>query len=200
MRDPSGANPATDLPYPVGAATRPAGQRTGGPACEHRPFLDITLSPSSLWVAQRPRKRRATSLQTARSAIVSSPSRLTVRDVVRFATAAGFVGIGVTHFVSPEPFVQMMPSALPAPLALVYVSGAAEICGGIGLLIPGVRRAAAWGLLLLLVAVFPANINMAVNEIYLDPMAREPWILWARLPFQFVFAAVVYWVGLATDA
>ena len=100
------------------------------------------------------------------------------------------------HFVSPEPFLRMMPAALPWHLGLVYVSGAAEILGGIGLLIPKTRRAAAWGLLLLLVAVFPANINMAVNEIYLDGMPHEPWILWARLPLQLVGAAVIYWVGI----
>lgn len=90
-----------------------------------------------------------------------------------------------------------MPKALPWHLGLVYVSGIAEILGGIGLLIPKTRRAAALGLLLLLVAVFPANINMAVNEIYVDGMPREPWLLWARLPMQLVGAAVVYWVGLS---
>jgi len=89
-----------------------------------------------------------------------------------------------------------MPEALPWHLALVYVSGAAEILGGIGLLVPKTRRAAAWGLLLLLLAVFPANINMAVNEIYVGGMPHEPWLLWARLPMQLVGAAVVYRVGL----
>lgn len=120
-----------------------------------------------------------------------------MRIVLRALVGLGFIGIGVIHFVSPEPFLKMMPGVLPWHLGLVYLSGAAEILGGVGLLVPKTRRVATWGLLLLLLAVFPANINMAVNEIYLEGMPREPWLLWVRLPFQLVFAAVVYWVGLA---
>lgn len=120
-----------------------------------------------------------------------------MRIVLRALVGLGFIGIGVIHFVSPEPFLKMMPGVLPWHLGLVYLSGAAEILGGVGLLVPKTRRVAIWGLLLLLLAVFPANINMAVNEIYLEGMPREPWLLWVRLPFQLVFAAVVYWVGLA---
>ena len=122
------------------------------------------------------------------------------KQIVRILVAVAFAAVGVTHFTNPQPFVQIMPSALPWHLALVYVSGFFEIMGGAGLLIPGVRRYAAWGLLVLLVAVFPANINMAVNEIYLGDMPREAWILWARLPLQVVFAAVVWWVGLTESA
>ncbi|QED25781.1 hypothetical protein FRD01_00580 [Microvenator marinus] len=120
-----------------------------------------------------------------------------MRIVLRALVGLGFIGIGVIHFVSPEPFLKMMPGVLPWHLGLVYLSGAAEILGGVGLLVPKTRRVATWGLLLLLLAVFPANINMAVNEIYLEGMPREPWLLWVRLPFQLVFAAVVYWVGFA---
>ncbi len=120
-----------------------------------------------------------------------------MRRVLRALVGLGFIGIGVIHFVSPEPFLKMMPGVLPWHLGLVYLSGAAEILGGVGLLVPKTRRVATWGLLLLLLAVFPANINMAVNEIYLEGMLREPWLLWVRLPFQLVFAAMVYWVGLA---
>ncbi len=123
-----------------------------------------------------------------------------LRAAVRALTALGFVAIGVGHFVDPEPFVAIVPPSLPAPLALVYISGAAELLGGIGLLVRPLRRFAAWGLLALLLAVFPANIHMAVNEIYLAGMPQEPWLLWARLPFQLVFAAVVYWVGLRDAA
>lgn len=121
-----------------------------------------------------------------------------IRRVLRVLVGIGFIGIGLIHFVTPEPFVKIMPSVLPWHLSLVYLSGAFEILGGVGLLIPKTRRVATWGLLLLLLAVFPANINMAVNEIYLEGMPREPWLLWVRLPFQLVFAAMVYWVGLVT--
>lgn len=116
--------------------------------------------------------------------------------IARWLVALGFVGIGIAHFATPDPFVKIVPDALPSPLALVYISGAAEILGGVGLLVARTRRIAAWGLLLLLLAVFPANINMAVNEIYLEGMPREPWLLWARLPLQLVLAAAVWWVGL----
>ena len=121
-----------------------------------------------------------------------------IRRVLRVLVGIGFIGIGLIHFVTPEPFLKIMPSVLPWHLSLVYLSGAFEILGGVGLLIPKTRRVATWGLLLLLLAVFPANINMAVNEIYLEGMPREPWLLWVRLPFQLVFAAMVYWVGLVT--
>ena len=119
------------------------------------------------------------------------------RIFLRVVVAVAFVGIGISHFVTPEPFVRIMPAVLPFPLALVYISGAAEIAGGAGLLLASSRRVAAWSLMVLLVAVFPANINMAVNEIYFDAMPHQPWLLWARLPMQLVIMAVVYWVGIS---
>jgi uncharacterized membrane protein len=88
-----------------------------------------------------------------------------------------------------------MPTYLPWHLELVYLSGVFEVAGGIGILIPRLRKTAAWGLIALLVAVYPANIHMLVNEIYLEGMAHDKWILWARMPFQFVFAALVSWTG-----
>ena len=75
------------------------------------------------------------------------------------------------------------------------VAGAAEIAGGTGLLVRRFRRAAAWGLLALLVAVFPANLQVALHG--WPGVEIAPWILWARLPMQFVFMAAVWWVGLA---
>ena len=118
-----------------------------------------------------------------------------VKTGVRYVTGLFFVYVGVLHFVTPAVFVGIVPPYLPEPLALVYISGVFEILGGIGLLIPRVRRLAAWGLLALLVAVYPANIHMLVNDVYLEDMPRERWILWARMPFQFVFAIAVSWTG-----
>lgn len=120
-----------------------------------------------------------------------------IRPALRWLIALSFVGVGVTHFTAPDPFLRIIPASLPFPLALVYISGAAEILGGLGLLLPTTRRWAAWGLLLLLIAVYPANINMLVNDIYLDGMPHERWLLWARMPLQLVFALGVYEVGLA---
>ncbi|MCA2979274.1 MAG: DoxX family membrane protein, partial [Myxococcaceae bacterium] len=71
---------------------------------------------------------------------------------------------GVMHFVTPGPFERIVPRPLPAPRALVFVSGAFEVLGGVGLLLPFSQRVAAWGLVALLIAVFPANVNMALND------------------------------------
>ena len=117
------------------------------------------------------------------------------RVALRWVTALGFTAIGISHFTNPEPFLAIMPPALPWPLALVYISGFFEVAGGGGLLLAPTRRAAAWGLLALLVAVYPANIHMLVNEVYLPDMPRERWLLWLRMPMQFVMAAMVAYAG-----
>ena len=97
------------------------------------------------------------------------------------------------HFVRPRPFEAIVPPALPAPRALVYASGAAEVAGGIGLLVPRLRRAAGLGLVALLLAVFPANVWMAREA---GRFRRVPaWALWARLPLQFVLIGWVRWAG-----
>jgi len=98
--------------------------------------------------------------------------------------------VGVSHFANPGPFVRIVPSALPAPLVLVYLSGAAEVGLGLLLLWGRTQRLAAYGLIALFVAVFPANINMAINGIQLDPASPMPaWAAWARLPLQAVLIA-----------
>ena len=89
-------------------------------------------------------------------------------------------------FSHPAPYVQIVPPFVPAPLAMVYLSGAAEIAGGVGLLFPPFRRAAAVGLVTLLIAVLPANIYMAVENIQVTSMPVPVWLLWARLPVQLV--------------
>ena len=118
-----------------------------------------------------------------------------LKPAVRLLIGAFFIGVGVLHFVDPAPFVRIMPAWLPAHLELVWVSGVFEILGGLGLIVAQTRRFAAWGLIALLIAVFPANLNMAVNEIYLEGMPHEPWLLWARLPMQLVFMLAVTWAG-----
>lgn len=115
-----------------------------------------------------------------------------MRTALRWLLAIVMVAAGANHFLSPASYVAMMPAALPWHLALVYASGVAEIAGGLGLLVPRTRRAAAWGLIALLVAVFPANVNMAVNELPLGTTTVPAWALWARLPLQLVFIAWAY--------
>ena len=108
--------------------------------------------------------------------------------------AIAMIGVGTLHFVQPKPFIRIVPKSLPAPKALVYISGFFEVLGGVGLLIPTTRVAAAWGLIALYVAVFPANIYMLTDNVSLNPKKPIPrWALWARLPFQFVFIGWAYY-------
>jgi uncharacterized membrane protein len=82
--------------------------------------------------------------------------------------AAFFIGAGIMHFDMPGAYVRIVPPALPFPRLLVLVSRIAEVLGGIGLLVPSTRRAAAWSLVIVLLAVFPANIYTAVAHLPLS--------------------------------
>ena len=108
-----------------------------------------------------------------------------------------YVVAGVLHFVVPELYVQIIPPVFPAALALVYLSGLAEIAVGIGLLIPRTRRHAAWATVALLVAIFPANIYMATHGVVIEgmPGGGDPSALvrWGRLPLQGVLILWAYW-------
>jgi uncharacterized membrane protein len=107
--------------------------------------------------------------------------------VFKIAFAAIFVFSGVNHFVHPEIYLRIMPPYLPLHQELVYVSGAFEVALGILLLAPKTSRFAAWGLIALLVAVFPANIFMATHPEQYPEM--YPFLLWLRLPLQGVLVA-----------
>ena len=102
-----------------------------------------------------------------------------------------YVSVGVNHFTIPEWFLQIVPPWLPYKLELVYISGFLEIIFGVMLLIPATRFYAAWGLILLLIAVYPANIYLAQTNG--AAMNTTPLVAWGRLPFQFVFIALAYW-------
>ncbi len=98
--------------------------------------------------------------------------------------AVFFVVAGSLHFLFPDPYLRMMPPFLPWPSGLVWISGVAEIVGGVGLLLPRWRRFAAYGLVLLLIAVFPANIYMAVAHVRFSGLLGNAWVQWFRLPLQ----------------
>ncbi|MFO0675503.1 MAG: DoxX family membrane protein [Polyangiaceae bacterium] len=120
----------------------------------------------------------------------------TVRSGVRVLVAVAMIAVGILHFMKPQGFVDIVPKTLPHPLLLVHVSGFFEIAGGVGILVPRTRRAAGFGLIALYVAVFPANVNMAVNGIQPDGMQVSSTAAWVRLPFQLVFIAVAWWVAV----
>ena len=118
-----------------------------------------------------------------------------MKPIIRLLCAAAMAIAGTLHFVQPEPFVRIVPAVLPAALLLVYVSGACELVFGLGLLVPRLRLVAGWGLILLYLAIFPANLNMAFNHVQMDPAHPLPdWALWARLPFQALFIGLAYWL------
>jgi uncharacterized membrane protein len=105
--------------------------------------------------------------------------------------AAFFIIGGVMHFVLPATYAGVMPPWLPWHAALVALSGVAEVAGGIGVLVPPLRRAAGWGLIVLSVAVLPANVQMLQDGL---AAARPGWqiaLLVIRLPLQ---AALIWWI------
>jgi uncharacterized membrane protein len=106
---------------------------------------------------------------------------------------AFFIGAGIFHFLKPETYLKAMPSYVPFPLLMIYASGACEIGLGVGVLIPKISRLAGWGLIALLVAVFPANLHMAFHP---ELFPEIPfWLLWIRLPLQGI---LIFWVyGIA---
>lgn len=115
--------------------------------------------------------------------------------MARYLLAFAMTAIGVDHFANPGPFVQIVPAFLPAPLMLVYLSGVCEMAFGVGLLFARTRLLSALGLVALYLAVFPANINMAIHQIQLTPESPIPvWAMWARLPFQALFIAWALYV------
>ena len=116
--------------------------------------------------------------------------------VFRWIFGIAFVLAGINHFVKPDFYVQMMPLYLPWHLPLVYLSGIAEVVLGGMLLVPRWSRVAAWGLVALLVAVFPANLHMALNPELFASVA-SPGLLWLRLPLQ---AVLILWARWYTRA
>jgi uncharacterized membrane protein len=115
------------------------------------------------------------------------------KDILRGVLAVCMIVAGVLHFIQPDPFVRIVPEVLPAPATLVYVSGVIEIILGLGLLVPPLRQTSAWGLVALFIAVYPANLNMAINHIHIDGIPDAWWFQAIRLPFQFVLIAWAYW-------
>jgi len=118
-------------------------------------------------------------------------------QISRGLLAAFFVGAGVLHFVKPEPYESIMPPQLPYPRELIYISGVAEILGGLGVLSSRLRPWAGLWLIGLLIAVFPANVHHAIaaDDVPGNPVSQS--VLIARLPLQ---ALLIAWVWKTTGA
>ncbi len=126
------------------------------------------------------------------------PTGLTkLKRPLLYVMAPAYVVAGLLHFVVPDLYVQIVPPVLPAPLALVYLSGVAEVAVGLGLLWPRTRQYAAWATIALLVAIFPANVYMATSGVVVQgmPGGGDPSTLvrWGRLPLQGVLILWAYW-------
>lgn len=104
-----------------------------------------------------------------------------------------YVWIGCQHFTNPSFFFKIVPPYLPFPLELVYISGGFEILFGLGLLFKKTRFYASWGLVFLLIAVYPANIYLAFNEVPQKAIDISSFMAsWVRLPIQFVLIGLAY--------
>jgi len=119
-----------------------------------------------------------------------SPARAMIAAMTRrrLALAAFFLTAGALHFLRPRTYEAIMPDALPAKRELVYASGLAELVGGAGVLHPRTRTAAGCWLIATLIAIFPANVHMAVNAERYRPIPAA--LLWLRLPLQ---ALLIRW-------
>ena len=105
-----------------------------------------------------------------------------------FGLSVFFVYFGIDHFINPDFYLSIMPPAFPLHAEAVYISGFFEILGGICVLIPSLRKLAGWGLVALLVSVYPANIYMSINPEAFPEISIG--LLYFRLPLQFLF---IYW-------
>ena len=115
------------------------------------------------------------------------------KNLVLFGLSVFFIYFGIDHFINPDFYLSIMPPSFPLHEEAVYISGFFEIAGGIGVLIPRFRKIAGWGLVALLIAVYPANIYMAISPEAFPDISIE--VLYFRLALQFLF---FYWAYSVT--
>jgi uncharacterized membrane protein len=121
------------------------------------------------------------------------------RGAGRGALVVTFLFTGTSHFTSMKyDFAAMIPDPMPDGLWVIYLTGVFEIAGAIGLLLPQTRRLAGICLVLLLVAMFSANVNAALNEIPLG--GQDPTPLWLRTPMQLLYIGMVWWTSVKAPA
>ena len=114
------------------------------------------------------------------------------KEILRVILSVSLIAVAITHFTHTDQHVRIVPPFLPYPAALVQISGVIEILLAIALLIPVLSVSAAWGMIALFIAVFPANIYQAMYSIPIDGIPNDSWLYWVRLPFQAVLIAWAY--------
>jgi uncharacterized membrane protein len=119
-----------------------------------------------------------------------------LRILLRLLLAALFLFAGTVHLCDPELFLPITPPWIPFHLPCILISGVVELVGGLGLLLPvrPIQVAIGWMLTLLLIAVFPANLHMAMANVKIHGFPAQPWMGWARLPFQPLLIIAVLWL------
>ena len=121
-------------------------------------------------------------------------SKISFKLISIYIMSFFYIKIGIDHFVNPNYYMHIMPPYLPFQIELVYISGFFEVLLGAMLLFDKSRFYASWGLIMLLIAVYPANIYLAFNEKPQEAIKISQFLAsWVRLPFQFIFIALAYW-------
>ena len=115
------------------------------------------------------------------------------KKITIYFMGLAYVYVGIRHFIDPDFFLAIMPDYLPYHLEAVYISGICEIALGAMLFFKKFRWIAGWGLILLLIAVFPANIYLAQNESAQQAIQISETAALIRLPFQALFIGLAYW-------
>lgn len=113
-----------------------------------------------------------------------------IKKYFAYFTGMAYLLAGINHFWHPEFYTHIMPSYIPYALAMVYISGVAEILGGVGFFIPGTRKAAAWGIVALLIAISPVHINMALHTEQFPEIS--PLLIYLRIPLQLILIWLAY--------
>ncbi len=118
------------------------------------------------------------------------PFMALIKTISKTLLAIFMIGAGVMHFVNPAFFLNIMPPYLPLHKELVLISGVCELLSGVLLLVPAYSRWAAWGIIALLIAVFPANLHVFQHQ---ELLPAPPLVHLLRLPLQGVFIVWAYW-------
>lgn len=119
-----------------------------------------------------------------------------IRQLCRVGLAIFYGLAGILHIVMPEPFLQITPAWVPRPREVILITGVCEVAGGVGLLIPPLRRYAGIGLALYAICVFPANIKHAIDSLSIGSPSAWQWAYHSiRLPLQPVLVCVALFAG-----
>jgi uncharacterized membrane protein len=121
------------------------------------------------------------------------------RAKARIALAAMFLMAALGRLATPEALLQMIPESLPLRREALYLTGVLEVLGALGLLVPRLQRVAGWGLVALLLAVLPANVNVAVNNLQIEGQIGSPLYQWARVGWQFFLIGLLIWATEPDD-